>query len=196
MAQGQTRESVKLALDTLRTNKLRSGLTILGIVIGVTTVITISSVINGLNKRVSDWVTSLGSNVFWVFHMPLIGVQSDHRDAHPQEADPRRRTRPARAAARGGRRRNLPARQRAVPRGRCQREIQRQKGGRRLPDGFNRAARNRLGTRHPGRPLLDRRRRRAPRARLRAGPRHRGRAVRRRRPDRQGRERRHRASTP
>ena len=75
MAQGQTRESVKMALDTLRTNKLRSGLTILGIVIGVTTVITMSSVINGLNNRVNDWVSSLGSNVFWVFHMPVIGVR-------------------------------------------------------------------------------------------------------------------------
>jgi len=73
--QGQTRESVKMALDTLRTNKLRSGLTVLGIVIGVTTVITISSVINGLNNRVNDFVSSLGSNVFWVFHMPVIGVR-------------------------------------------------------------------------------------------------------------------------
>jgi putative ABC transport system permease protein len=75
MAQGQTRESVKMALATLRTNKLRSGLTILGIVIGVTTVITISSVISGLNNRVNDWVTSLGSNVFWVFHLQVIGVR-------------------------------------------------------------------------------------------------------------------------
>jgi putative ABC transport system permease protein len=75
MAQGQTRESVKMALDTLRTNKLRSGLTILGIVIGVTTVITISSVINGLNNRVADFADSLGSNVFWVFHIPVIGVR-------------------------------------------------------------------------------------------------------------------------
>src|ERR1035441_3541836 len=75
MAQGQTRESVKMALDTLRVNKLRSGLTILGIVIGVTTVITISSIISGLNNRVNDWVSSLGSNVFWVFHMPVIGVR-------------------------------------------------------------------------------------------------------------------------
>ena len=57
MARGQNRESVKMALETLRTNKLRSGLTILGIVIGVTTVITISSIINGLNNKVSDWVT-------------------------------------------------------------------------------------------------------------------------------------------
>lgn len=75
MAQGQTRESVRMALDTLRVNKLRSGLTVLGIVIGVTTVITISSVINGLNNRVQDWVSSLGSNVVWVFHMPVIGVR-------------------------------------------------------------------------------------------------------------------------
>ncbi len=64
-----------MALDTVRTNKLRSGLTILGIVIGVTTVITISSVINGLNNRVSDFVSSLGTNVIWVFHMPVIGVR-------------------------------------------------------------------------------------------------------------------------
>src|SRR5579863_401602 len=75
MAQGQARESVKMALTTLRTNKLRSGLTILGIVIGVATVISISSVISGLNNRVNDWVSSLGSNVFWVFQMPVIGVR-------------------------------------------------------------------------------------------------------------------------
>ena len=75
MAQGQARESVKMALSTLRTNKVRSGLTILGIVIGVSTVLTISSVISGLNNRVNDWVSSLGSNVFWVFHMPVIGVR-------------------------------------------------------------------------------------------------------------------------
>ena len=75
MARGQTRESIRLALHTLRENKLRSGLTILGIVIGVTTVIAISSVINGLNKRVNDWITSFGTNVIWVFHMPMIGVR-------------------------------------------------------------------------------------------------------------------------
>ena len=75
MAKGQTRESVRMALETLRTNKLRSGLTILGIVIGVTSVIAISSIINGLNNRVADFVNSLGTDVFWVFHMPVIGVQ-------------------------------------------------------------------------------------------------------------------------
>jgi putative ABC transport system permease protein len=75
MAQGQTRESVKMAFDTLKTNKLRSGLTILGIVIGVTTVITISSIINGVNNKVADFANSMGSNVFWVFHIPVMGVR-------------------------------------------------------------------------------------------------------------------------
>jgi putative ABC transport system permease protein len=70
-----TKETVKMALDTLRANKLRSGLTILGIVIGVMTVIIISSVVNGLNNNVSSLVESLGTNVIWVFRFPVIGVR-------------------------------------------------------------------------------------------------------------------------
>jgi len=69
------RESVKMAIDTLRANKMRSALTILGIVIGVMTVITISSVINGLNASVSNMVSSFGTNVLWIFRFPVIGVQ-------------------------------------------------------------------------------------------------------------------------
>ncbi len=75
MANGEQSESVKMALDTLRTNKLRSGLTILGIVIGVMTVIVISSVINGLNSQVSNMVQQFGTNVLWIFRFPVIGVR-------------------------------------------------------------------------------------------------------------------------
>ena len=67
------KETVKMALDTLRTNKLRSGLTILGIVIGVMTVIIISSVVNGLNNSVGNFVQSLGSNVLFIFRFPVFG---------------------------------------------------------------------------------------------------------------------------
>ncbi len=67
------REAVRMAADTLRSNKLRSGLTILGIMIGVTTVILISSVISGLTSNVDGIVKSLGSNVYWVFRFQVFG---------------------------------------------------------------------------------------------------------------------------
>ena len=71
----QTREPVHMALDQLRANKVRSGLTILGIVIGVTTVIAISSVINGLNNSVGAMVEAMGTNNLWIFRFPVIGVR-------------------------------------------------------------------------------------------------------------------------
>jgi putative ABC transport system permease protein len=58
---GEVKESVLLALDVLRRNPLRSFLTVLGIVIGVMTIITIGAVINGLNSNVLGNIQSLGS---------------------------------------------------------------------------------------------------------------------------------------
>ena len=55
-------ESIALALDVLRRNLLRSSLTVLGIVIGVTTIIVIGAVIQGLNSNVLGQIQSLGSN--------------------------------------------------------------------------------------------------------------------------------------
>ena len=67
------KETVTIALDTLRTNKLRSGLTVLGIVIGVLTVIIMSSVINGLNQSVNGIISQLGSNSLFVFRFAVFG---------------------------------------------------------------------------------------------------------------------------
>ena len=60
------RESFNSAVLSLWSNKLRSFLTLLGIVIGVTTIIAILSVINGLNKTVTDTFATLGTRVLYV----------------------------------------------------------------------------------------------------------------------------------
>jgi putative ABC transport system permease protein len=60
------RESALMAFDTLRANKLRSALTILGVSVGVITVIFMVSIIQGLNKAFADQVESLGSNTIFL----------------------------------------------------------------------------------------------------------------------------------
>src|SRR5262245_20800192 len=59
-------ETFALALDSLVKNKLRSLLTVLGIVIGVTTVNGMSSIISGLNGFIMTTIQSIGSNVIFV----------------------------------------------------------------------------------------------------------------------------------
>lgn len=60
------REATWLALDTLRTHKLRTFLTLLGVILAVTTLVAVMSVLNGLNLYVSTKVANLGSNAFMV----------------------------------------------------------------------------------------------------------------------------------
>ena len=60
------KESAFMAVDTIRANKLRSALTILGVSVGVLTVIFMVSIIQGLNKAFADQIESLGSNTIFV----------------------------------------------------------------------------------------------------------------------------------
>jgi len=62
-------EIVQMATDTIRGNKTRSALTVLGIVIGVAMVIGVSSIGRGLDDNVRDVVASIGSNVIFAYHM-------------------------------------------------------------------------------------------------------------------------------
>ena len=65
------RENFLVAIETLRTNRVRSALTILGIVIGVTSVISVAAIIEGLNKFISDKVESFGPNTYFMARIPL-----------------------------------------------------------------------------------------------------------------------------
>ena len=60
-------ENFLMALDTLRLHKLRSFLTILGVVIGTTTVIVIAAFVSGIDARVSKEIESFGTNSIYAF---------------------------------------------------------------------------------------------------------------------------------
>ena len=70
MTRHEAKENLMVAMDTLRSHKVRSGLTMLGIVIGVTSVITVASIIDGLNKYVQTKVDSLGSRTYFISRLP------------------------------------------------------------------------------------------------------------------------------
>lgn len=57
-------ETLRLSLDALRAHKLRSFLTLLGVILAVTTLVVVMSVVAGLNFYVADRIANLGANVF------------------------------------------------------------------------------------------------------------------------------------
>jgi ABC-type antimicrobial peptide transport system permease subunit len=61
------RENLLLALDTLRTHKFRSFLTILGVLIGTTTVIAVASIFAGLDQQVADAARDFGTRTLFIF---------------------------------------------------------------------------------------------------------------------------------
>src|SRR5258707_1737774 len=80
------KESALMAIDTLRANKLRSSLTILGVSVGVITVIFMVSIIQGLNKAFADQIESLGSNTIFVAKFePSFGGPPGPDEIHRKE---------------------------------------------------------------------------------------------------------------
>ncbi len=66
------KEPAMIALETLRTHKLRSFLTLLGVILSVATLIVVVSMVKGANRYVSEKAANFGSNVFLVMRFPII----------------------------------------------------------------------------------------------------------------------------
>ena len=63
-------EGVKIAFDSIRTNKVRAGLTILGIAVGVFVVTVMSAAVHGINEGVSSSIAAAGPTTFFVSRWP------------------------------------------------------------------------------------------------------------------------------
>jgi putative ABC transport system permease protein len=69
LPQSVLRETLRMALDSVRAHKFRSFLTVLGIVIGVMTAITIASILTGLRQNIVSIIEEYGTNNIYAFHL-------------------------------------------------------------------------------------------------------------------------------
>ncbi len=74
------REGVTIALDSIRANKVRAGLTILGIAVGVFVVVVISAAVHGINASVAKDLESTGPTTFFVSRFPISFEACDGTD--------------------------------------------------------------------------------------------------------------------
>jgi putative ABC transport system permease protein len=82
-------ETLAMALDNIRAHKFRSFLTVLGIVIGVTTVIAIASILTGLRANIVNFVEEFGTNNIYAFHLST-GMSVGPRDRSERTRKPLR----------------------------------------------------------------------------------------------------------
>ncbi len=69
------RESTAIAWSSVRANKLRSGLTTLGVVIGIVTVTMMGTAINGINSAFRKSISSMGADVLYIGRFPWMAFQ-------------------------------------------------------------------------------------------------------------------------
>src|SRR2546421_2816827 len=83
-------EGVGIALDSLRGNKRRAALTILGVAIGVTVVMVIAAMISGINRSVSSVIESIAPRTFlvWRFFQAGVNVSDGSDESSPWRRNP------------------------------------------------------------------------------------------------------------
>ena len=66
------RDNIFLAADALRAHKLRAALTMLGLTMGVATLIAVMTLVQGANRYVEQKIANLGTNVFRISRLPFV----------------------------------------------------------------------------------------------------------------------------
>ena len=74
MNRGLLGEVVRMALETLRTNKMRSALTILGVVIGITSIVGMTSLIRGFDSSLRASIEQLGPNTIYLSKLSIVSI--------------------------------------------------------------------------------------------------------------------------
>src|SRR5512136_1661395 len=77
----QNHENLSMAMQTLMAHKFRSFLTVLGIIIGVVTVIVIASILTGMRQNIVTFVEDFGTNNIFAFHLGM----GPHMGRRPRE---------------------------------------------------------------------------------------------------------------
>ena len=80
-------ETLKMAMDSVRSHKFRSALTVLGIVIGVLVAIVVASILTGLRNNIVKMVEEYGTNNIYAFHLTT-GPQVGERDQSERARKP------------------------------------------------------------------------------------------------------------
>src|ERR1700693_6162950 len=83
-------EGVGMALDAIRSNKVRAALTIMGVAIGVFVVVAMSSVVRGINESFARDLEAAGPTSFYIYRRPISGFEAcDGSDAScPERRNP------------------------------------------------------------------------------------------------------------
>src|SRR5262245_875673 len=69
-------EVVAMAIDTVRTNKLRSGLTVLGVVIGITSIVGMTSLIRGFDQSIRDLMRQIGPDTIFIYRFSFVSISN------------------------------------------------------------------------------------------------------------------------
>ena len=98
---GLLTEILVMAVDTLRANKLRSALTILGVVIGITSIVSMTALIRGFDESFKDLFRQVGPNTMFIEKFSFVSLSQGKDVPRPdQAAEPDHRRRRARSRTR------------------------------------------------------------------------------------------------